>query len=150
MKTTYTINRAREEDRDECVGMLAGLFALERDFNVNHKAQARGFTMLLASPHAYIAIARMGTSVVGMITAQLVVSTSEGGYSIWVEDLYVKPEKRNKGIGSALLDEIMRWGKKMGVKRYQLVADRNNSYALGYYKKQGWTVLHLAVLRRRR
>lgn len=148
MKPEYTIGRALKTDIDACAEMLICLFSLERDFTPDRAAQRRGLLMLLESPLARVAVARQGGKVVGMITAQLVVSTSEGSRAAWVEDLFVLPEKRNAGIGGALLDEIHAWGEARGVRRYQLAADRGNEPALRFYQKRGWTVLNLEVLRK--
>jgi GNAT superfamily N-acetyltransferase len=148
MKTPYIVEPARREDLESCAVMLTALFRLERDFRPGWETQIRGLKMLFSSPSAHIAVAREGEAVIGMATGQLVVSTAEGGHSIWVEDVFVLPGQRRAGVGRALLDEIERWGGGRGATRMQLVADKGNHPARRFYEKQGWEILHLDVHRK--
>jgi GNAT superfamily N-acetyltransferase len=73
-----------------------------------------------------------------MATAQAVISTSAGGLSLLVEDVFVLEGYRKKGVGKGLLEVIKMWGAKKGALRMQLVADRKNRGAVEFYKKLGW------------
>jgi GNAT superfamily N-acetyltransferase len=148
MTTTFIVEPAGREDVESCAVMLTALFRLERDFRPGWETQIRGLQLLFSSPLAHVAVAREGEAVIGMATGQLVVSTAEGGYSVWVEDVFVLPGKRRSGVGRALLDEIERWGCSYGATRLQLVADKGNLPAGRFYQKQGWQVLHLNVHRK--
>ncbi|MCW4241780.1 MAG: GNAT family N-acetyltransferase, partial [Candidatus Thiodiazotropha taylori] len=85
--------------------------------------------------------------VVAMATLQLVVSTAEGGLVAWMEDVVVDADHRGQGVGEFLLSHINRWVESRGIKRVQLVADRDNRSAIEFYKKQGWQEINLNVLR---
>ena len=67
-------------------------------------------------------VAEADDIVVGMVTAQIVVSTSIGGYSILLEDMYVASGFRRKGVGSKLLELVLVWGSERDARRVQLVA----------------------------
>jgi GNAT superfamily N-acetyltransferase len=76
-------------------------------------------------------------------------STFLGKPGIYLEDLYVKPEMRSKGIGKALLDKIISLAKERNYGRVEWsVLDWNNS-AIDFYKKIGakplndWTIFRL-------
>ncbi|ODB89330.1 hypothetical protein A3196_11790 [Candidatus Thiodiazotropha endoloripes] len=132
------------------VDLLRQLFSIEADFNVDPDKQRRGLELLQESESAEIFVVRNDNQgVVAMATLQLVVSTAEGGLVAWLEDLVVDTDHRGQGIGELLLSHINQWLENRGVKRVQLVADRDNRLALDFYKKQGWQEINLNVLRRK-
>ncbi len=51
----------------------------------------------------------------------------------WMADLYVCPEYRSKGIGSALQDFILSKAKELGFGAIYLYTP-----LVGYYEKKGW------------
>ncbi len=76
-------------------------------------------------------------------------------YSTWkgrvlhLEDLIVSQKMRGSGLGSALLDEVVRYGSQLGVKRICWEVLDWNEPAIGFYQKKGadvkrdWDVVHL-------
>jgi len=76
-------------------------------------------------------------------------STFLGKPGFYLEDLYVKPEMRGKGIGKALLNKIISLAKERNYGRVEWsVLDWNES-AIDFYKKIGakplddWTIFKL-------
>ena len=63
------------------------------------------------------------------------------GKTIHLEDLVVKQSMRNSGIGYALYSEIIKQGKKEGVKRIEWNVLDWNTNAIEFYKKTGAKVL---------
>ncbi len=60
-----------------------------------------------------------------------------GQRGIYLEDIYLKPECRGKGIGETMLKEIARYGREIGAVRMDFqVLDWNES-AIKFYKKLG-------------
>lgn len=76
-------------------------------------------------------------------------------YSTWkgkvlhLEDLIVSQKMRGSGIGSALLDEVVKHGNQLGVKRICWEVLDWNEPAISFYRKKGadvkqdWNVVHL-------
>lgn len=64
-------------------------------------------------------------------------STEFGGICIWIEDLYIRPECRGKGIGSSFFQYIEGFYHTKAV-RFRLEAERSNVSALEVYKKNGY------------
>ncbi len=93
-------------------------------------------------------VAERAGAVIGMVTAQLVVSTAEGGASAWVEDMVVAAPERGRGVGRRLLEAIEAWATARGASRLQLLADRENAPALAFYARLGWSPTRLVCLRR--
>lgn len=144
-----TIRPATRADLPELGGLLAELFSLEPDFTIDAAAQRRGLALLLDEPRARLLAAECEGRVVGMCSGQLVISTSEGGPAILVEDVVVAKTCRGRGIGAALLAELRNWALARGAARLQLLADRTNTPALDFYRRLGWETTQLICLRKR-
>lgn len=133
------IRRARKKDLPKLSCLLMELFSIEKDFIFDSLKQTRGIMMLLKRhSNSVVFISEEDGVVNGMATGQLVVSTAAGAYSVLVEDVVVSREFRNMGIGKSLLDELESWGISKGALRMQLVADKNNTLAAGFYINSGW------------
>jgi GNAT superfamily N-acetyltransferase len=132
------VRRATPEDVDEMADLLAMLFGIEREFSIDREKQKRGLVMLLNSEITVIHCAEIKGQVVGMCSAQGLVSTAMGGLSALVEDLVVHEHHRGKGIGTLLLGSMEAWAKENGVTRLQLLADQENTKALAFYAKLRW------------
>ncbi|MEO8418922.1 MAG: GNAT family N-acetyltransferase [Methylophilaceae bacterium] len=134
------IGDARQEDIPDLVHLLDELFSIEQDFTPDHVKQAQGLALLIANPSsARIKIARNEQGkVIGMVSAQLVISTAQGAPSAWVEDMVVSVKYRGKGIGKTLLESVLAWAKENGATRAQLLMDISNEPASGYYSHLGW------------
>lgn len=131
---------AQRSDIDALVALLNVLFSIEQDFTPNEAAQRRGLELLLASPeHGQIFVARHPVEgVVGMVSAQLVISTAIGAPSAWIEDMVVREPFRGQGVGKLLLDQVRKWAESKGARRIQLLADADNAPALDFYRHLDW------------
>lgn len=129
--------------------LLDELFSIEQDFQPNTERQMRGMSLLLQHPdRAMIKVARNEEGrIVGMVSAQLVISTAEGAPSAWVEDMVVRDGWRGQGIGRGLLDSLMEWARAKGAARALLLVDLDNEPALGYYQHLGWQATRLGARR---
>lgn len=136
----FTINDAQLEDIPALVELLAVLFSIEADFKPDTAKQIQGLQLLINNPaSAVMKVARdQHGSVVGMVSAQLVISTAQGAPSAWVEDMIIAQAHRGVGLGRALLDATLAWAKQKGASRAQLLVDIENEPALGYYQHLGW------------
>ncbi len=65
-------------------------------------------------------------------------STEFGKTCIWIEDLYIKPGHRGKGLGNKVMEFIM---SSYTDCIFRLEAEPENTNALKLYKKHGFTVL---------
>src|SRR5574341_1896827 len=144
------IRPARPEDIPRMCELLADLFSVETDFEVDVVKQMKGLSMLVSDPwgRAFVAVAVVDTGIVGMATVQTLVSTAEGGWVGLVEDVIVDRQFRGRGVGKLLLEQIAAWGRENGLKRLQLLADSDNRPALDFYKNRRWNTTSLICLRK--
>jgi GNAT superfamily N-acetyltransferase len=144
------IRDAQPDDIDSLAALLQELFSIEADFAVDQKRQRRGLSMMLdgCGKHRCVKVAEVDGQVVGMCTAQILISTAQGGMVALVEDMVVDAQYRGTGIGRKLMVAIEAWAHKHGITRLQLLADRTNFSALDFYDKLGWNPTQLICLRR--
>lgn len=145
----YTIRRAKHSDLSGMIRLLKVLFSIETDFVFDEGIQLRGLEMMLEdNTNRCILVAELNQQIVGMCTAQILVSTAEGGIVALIEDMVVEDIWRGVGIGKDLLLSIESWAIERGVRRLQLLADRNNTRALEFYEKMEWKSTQMIGLRR--
>jgi GNAT superfamily N-acetyltransferase len=145
---SIVVRHATDEDVGALVFLVEQLFQLEQDFSFCERKQRTGLRLLLRHPGACVRVAEVGGKVRGMCTCQLVVSTAEGAVSGWMEDLVVDRSWRGMGIGVQLLHAVLVWARDAGATRLQLLADRNNEDAIGFYKHLGWHDTNLVAMRK--
>lgn len=146
----YLIRRADYNDIGSLTRLLRILFSLETDFVADESKQRSGLAMMLSDPdNRCVMAAELNEKIVGMCTAQLLVSTAEGGVAALIEDLVVDNGFRRRGIGKNLLLSIESWAAEKGARRLELLADRNNSQALEFYKKMNWKYTRLICLHKK-
>ncbi|MDP2758356.1 MAG: GNAT family N-acetyltransferase [Desulfurivibrionaceae bacterium] len=143
------IRPANPGDLAALVDLLRILFSIEADFDFDAARQRQGLTMLLAHETAVILVAEAAGQVIGMCSGQLTISTAEGGFALLVEDVVIAEPWQGRGIGRELMTALEQWGASRMVGRLQLLADRNNAAALGFYRKLGWQPTELICQRRR-
>jgi GNAT superfamily N-acetyltransferase len=138
-------------DIQQMVNLLKELFMIETDFQFDESIQYSGLQMLLdgCGKHRCVRVAEIQGRVAGMCTAQTLISTAEGGIVALIEDLVVGLEYRRRGIGTKLLQSVETWAGIRGIRRIQLLADKNNLSGLNFYARREWQPTKLICLRKR-
>ncbi len=143
------IESATHSDIPALGKLLQQLFDIEADFYFDAQKTERALQQLIADARSCVLVARDRNKAIGMCSAQLVISTAEGAYSAWVEDVVIDHQYRNKGVGKQLLNAIEIWAKEQGATRLQLLADMQNQPALNFYRRNGWQQLLLQAWRKK-
>lgn len=140
------IREAVPDDIEILCGLLIELFTIEDDFTPDVEKHRLGISMLIdAKTNGIILVAESYLEIQGMVNLQKIASTAEGGYSVLIEDLYVKREYRGRGVGRMLIERALQWAKNEGALRVQLAADMRNNPALSFYSNAGFNMSNLIM-----
>lgn len=89
------------------VEAVEALFQKQLAEHNEERAQAEliaGLQTLLAQPaHGFVFVALTNGQPIGVAYGACIHSLEHGGWSGWLDELYARPEWRNRGAGSALL-----------------------------------------------
>ncbi|WP_425145950.1 N-acetyltransferase family protein [Deinococcus sp.] len=132
-----TVRRAAATD----LALIAPLFDAYRVFygQASDLAGAHAFlSQRLESRESVIFLAQLGSVPAGF-TQLYPAFTSTGLRRIWLlNDLYVAPEARRRGVSTALLEAARQHGLETGAARLVLTTDKENLPAQASYQAHGW------------
>ena len=117
---------------------------------VTATAEGMSAALFALQPAAFAHVAVAGDEVVGFALWFLNFSTWLGRHGIYLEDLYVTPVMRGRGIGKALLAELAAICVRRGYGRLEWWVLDWNAPAIGFYRSIGaepmseWTVQRLS------
>ena len=142
MKSLVRIRKAEEEDMPQVLEMIQELADFENEpdaVEIEVTDLIRdGFTGPKAF-HCFVAEQEKG-ELLGMALVYPRYSTWKG-VVLHLEDLLVRQAFRGKGVGSQLLDEVVRFGQEQGVRRVSWEVLDWNHKAIDFYKSRGARVM---------
>ena len=134
------IDEASFADIPQLCELLAILFAQEHEFQPDEQKQRAALNLLVGNPQrGRVFVLRNGPDVLGMVSAQVLISTARGGDVLFLEDLVVRPACRDRGFGSALLDHVVDFARRSGYRRITLLTDTVNTDARRFYGRHGFS-----------
>jgi GNAT superfamily N-acetyltransferase len=86
---------------------------------------------------------------VGVALGCAFLGIEHGGISGWIEELYVLPEFRQRGIGSLLIAGFIRVASALGWRAIDLEIETGHQRAVSLYQRHGFTQLDRSRLSRR-
>jgi GNAT superfamily N-acetyltransferase len=146
----FKIRRARLEDVPIILQLIRDLATYERAPDEVTATEERLADVLFGEkPAAEVLLAFEEESPVGFAIYFYNFSTWLGRPGLYLEDLFVKPEKRGKGYGRALLIELAKIARDRGCGRMEWAVLDWNEPAIKFYRSLGakpmheWTVFRL-------
>nr|CBI71210.1 hypothetical protein [uncultured bacterium] len=138
MTNDLTIRSATADDAALIVQFVAALAAYEK---LSHEAKATEADITRdlfgADPRVFCEIAEWQGRPVGFTLWFYTYSTFQGRHGIWLEDLFVDPSLRGKGIGKALLVNLARRCVTEGLGRFEWWVLDWNEPSIEFYKSPG-------------
>lgn len=101
----------------------------------------RTFSLLMTgSPFAAARIIQLEGKTAGYILLAFTWSNEAGGMVVWLEELYIRPEFRGKGLGREAIRRVMAHYQGKAA-RFRLEVESSNTRAKKLYRKIGFTDL---------
>ncbi len=95
--------------------------------------------VLRAEPaHGFVLSATCDSVTVGVAYAARILSLEHGGWSGWLEEIYVLPEWRGRGVGSRLLAAIINGATERGWAALELEVDLNHERVIPLYTRHAF------------
>jgi GNAT superfamily N-acetyltransferase len=132
---------ATAEDTQTLVELMADFYS-EAEYVLNREHATRAFEALFADPQrGRTWIIAADSEDVGYVVLTFVYSMEYGGLTALVEDLYVRPESRNAGLGTAALAEVRLFCVGLGVRAMSVQVGRENGIAQSVYRRTGFATV---------
>lgn len=145
----FIIRNAKKEDMQQVLSLIKELAHFEKEPDAVEVTQDNlekdGFGK---TPLFHCFVAEVNSKIEGIALVYKRYSTWKGK-ALHLEDLIVSEAARGLGLGSALLDEVVKYGYNLGVKRINWEVLNWNEPAIIFYEKKGatikrdWNVVHL-------
>jgi len=119
----------------ELIRELASFERLEHELQATPESLQEAF--FDTPPSAGALLAREDGLAVGYAIYFFTFSSFVGRRGIWLEDVYVRPPFRHRGLGRRLIQEVARIGVQHNCGRYEWTALNWNTVALDVYRKMG-------------
>jgi GNAT superfamily N-acetyltransferase len=119
----------------EMIIELARFEKLEHEVRATRESLHEAF--FGAEPAAGALLAKSDGQRAGYAIYFFTFSSFTGRRGIWLDDLYVRPVFRQRGLGRALIGEVRRIGAARGCARFEWTALNWNQTALDFYARLG-------------
>jgi GNAT superfamily N-acetyltransferase len=144
------IRRAREADVPALLELIRELAVYEKEPDAVKTTEQQLHQALFGpEPAVFAHVAEVDGRVEGLALWFRNFSTWEGVHGIYLEDLYVRPGNRGRGLGTALLRTLARHAVEQGYARVEWAVLNWNAPAIGFYDSLGarpqdeWTTYRL-------
>jgi ribosomal protein S18 acetylase RimI-like enzyme len=87
---------------------------------------------------AWLVVATMHALPVGVLLANPIVSVEKGGGALWIEELYVVPERRRRGVARAILRHVAEQARGYGLAALELEVAHEQEAAQALYRALGF------------
>ncbi len=125
---------AAASDADAIVGLVR---ELGRDWGETSGLDAAYARRYLAFPGRVVLFAEAAGERVGMLVYSLNPNLFHAADGCLIEDLYVRPAWRGKGVGRALVAHVMAEAPRRGCAEVSVSTGKDNHAALALYRGQG-------------
>jgi GNAT superfamily N-acetyltransferase len=138
MDAKVRIRRARPDDVPAIRALIRELAGYEKLLR-EVRATAPGLRRALFGPRPCVdaLVAEGGGRLVGYALHYRTFSSFAGTEGVFLEDLYVQPAWRGRGVGSALLRRVAQVAARRGCARLEWIALDWNAPALRFYRRIG-------------
>ncbi|OAN33380.1 GNAT family N-acetyltransferase [Microbacterium sp. H83] len=98
---------------------------------------ARRLTLLLAEPTTFAIVG--GAPAVGVALVTLRANVRSDGPVALLDEMYVAPAHRGTGIGSKIIEHMVRTCRELGVAEIEINVDESDTDTMRFYEHHGFT-----------
>jgi GNAT superfamily N-acetyltransferase len=98
--------------------------------------------IVVDAARGFVLLARENGRIVGIAYVATILSAEHCGLVAWLEELYVMPSHRSRGIGTALIAAMIERARKAGIVAIDLEIDAGHSRAESLYRRLGFRPLN--------
>jgi GNAT superfamily N-acetyltransferase len=132
------IRRALRSDREVAARLLTAQL-LEHHLPADAGGVARGIELAMAAPGtAWLLMALREGEAVGVFLANEIVSVEQAGLVLWVEELYVVPSARRRGVARGILNFVAEEARQRGIVAIELEVVPGQEAAFALYRAMGF------------
>jgi GNAT superfamily N-acetyltransferase len=142
------VRHATLEDCAVALELLRRFFQ-EEGFTTSPERMEAPLRELITDARSAVLLAWEGAAAVGVATVTSSVGIEQGGRYAELEDLYVLPDWRGKGLAGQLIEEAKQWCRQQGFPLLEVVVTAESQEAhdlLGFYRARGFTPTGRTIL----
>jgi GNAT superfamily N-acetyltransferase len=137
----FSIASAAVNDCSEAAGLLVEQFC---EHGVDASAEQLSHVLekvVTDGTRGFLLLARSKSRIVGAAYVATILSAEHCGLVAWLEELYVTPSHRSRGIGTALITAILERARETGIVAIDLEIDARHRRAESLYRRFGFRPL---------
>jgi GNAT superfamily N-acetyltransferase len=135
---TFSVVLGTVADCGECAGLLVDQLR-EHGIEASPETLARVLEVAITDMRrGFLMLARDGGRVVGVAYVATILSAEHCGPVAWLEELYVAPDCRERGIGTALVKAVLEQAGKAGMVAIDLEIDAGHKRVISLYQRLGF------------
>lgn len=136
--TSIPLTRTAEPDDAVTVAKLLHAFNTEYDTPTPGVAVLeKRLRMLLAEPSTFAILG--GVPAVGVALVTLRANVWSDGPVALLDEMYVAPAHRGTGIGSTIVEHMIRTCRELGVAEIEINVDESDADTMRFYERHGFT-----------
>lgn len=129
------LHLAKPDDLPRLLPLVAAFHA-EEELQSSEEVRSEALTPLLdGSPHGAIYLIGPARAPIGYIIVTFGWSVEFGGLDGFIDEIYIRPGVRGRGVGSEVITSLVAMLKSVGMKALHLEVEPANDRALGLYKR---------------
>ena len=114
-------------------------FYAESPYTLNHRRATEAFAALLADDRlGHVWFIQSDSQDIGYVVVTLRYSMEYGGFSAFVDDLFIRPGFRGAGLGTGALAQVQTFCLAHGVRAIHVETGRESGAARTVYRRAGF------------
>ncbi|WP_053232380.1 GNAT family N-acetyltransferase [Sandaracinus amylolyticus] len=138
-REAFRIEPVTHDDRDDAVRLLVAQLREHHIDTPEERVRVAVDGVLGVPSRGRLLLVHDDEKAIGVAYLSFVWALEHGGPAAWLEELYVVPERRNDGVGTALLHAAMGVARIEGCVAIDLEVEASRARVTSLYRREGFT-----------